>query len=372
MSVFNQEEANKKKSIIQEEISDLINIHNFLICELATGSGKGKTSMLCIQKSTSAKKWLVLVPEIPLIKNFKEDIIKHSIDIEDKIEDIICYASLKNYEGTELNILMDEGHHSTSDIRLDLLKSINSDQRIVLSATLNYEIKQKLKEICTWYEYKISLEDAINRGILPKPEIKIIYKDLDNIKKDFVYKMGKKTLNLTAKEYYSKMSSNVDYWRDKWESDGIPYQYTKFLSAASNRKRWIATYKTDIAQKIIKEIEDNRFICFCGSVEQAKLLGGKKAIHSKNTKKQNEQIIEDFNSQITDSIFSCNMLREGQNLIDCNQGIIVQLFSEVLYPLQSLGRLLRGDSPVIYILIVKGTQDEKYLAKLNNELKNII
>lgn len=366
--MFNQEIANQKKDELQRKSSLLIDTYPNIVFEWCTGSGKSRTSMLCIERSKSTKKWLIVVPEIVLIDNFKRDIGKHGIDILDKIEDIICYASLKNYERGEFNILLDEGHHSGSELRLDIIKSIKSDERIVLSATIKEDIKQELNSICNWYVSEFSLKEAIDSGILPEPEIEVVYLDLDDKEIKYPYKIGKKILNLTAKGYYSKLTSNMEYWRNMWEEKSIPYQYTKFLSSASGRKRWISEYKTEKAKEIINSIHKERFICFCGSVNQAKELGGKKSIHSKNSKKQNEDIINKFNSYETNSLFTCNMGREGMNLSEVEFAVLIQLDNESLYNIQRLGRLLRGESPKIYLIILKGTQDEKYLSKFEKEI----
>ena len=55
------------------------------------------------------------------------------------------------------------------------------------------------------------------------------------------------------------------------------------MSLASQRKRFISSVKTDNAKKLVSKFinEDRRFISFCGSTEQADLLGKDFSIHSK-------------------------------------------------------------------------------------------
>lgn len=368
--MFNIEKSIEEKKKFQKEVSELSTRYNRLIIEACTGSGKGLASFLSIEKSKSPDKWLILVPEIQLIENVKNDIDKHDINIKDKIEDIICYASLKKYKDRKLNILMDEGHHSSSDIRLDYLKSIKADQIIVLSATINSEIKSKLRTLGEWYTYQLSLSDAIEKGILPEPDIRIVYKELDDRDSIYPYKFGKKVINLTARKYYDRLSQTVQYWKDKWESDYEQWQYNKFLLSATNRKRWLSEYKTEATKQIIQSINNQRFICFCGSVKQAKELGGKQAIHSKNTKQHNQELIEKFNNSINNSIFSCQMVREGTNLENCPISVICQLDSDIKSAVQMGGRAMRHNSPLIYIIVVKGTKDEEYLNKFTKDINS--
>jgi hypothetical protein len=61
------------------------------------------------------------------------------------------------------------------------------------------------------------------------------------------------------------------------------------------------------------------------------------------------------------------MGKEGMNLEGVQAGVIVQLDSgndEGLSFLQKMGRILRSDSPIVYVLYAKGTQDERYLRRI--------
>ena len=101
-----QEKAREK---ISREVLELYNNNNSkksLLIELPTGSGKGKLVADCINHCKSDKKWIILVPEIVQIENYKNDLKKHGLDylLDTKIEDIICYASVSKYEGRPLNL----------------------------------------------------------------------------------------------------------------------------------------------------------------------------------------------------------------------------------------------------------------------------
>lgn len=367
---FDIQKSNEEKSKLQEEVSLVTRIYDNIIIEGATGVGKTAMALKCIERYKSTKPWLVVVPEVTLIKNFLDDVEKNNPGVKDQIIDVICYASLHKYENTSYNLLLDEGHCVGSDMRIDYLSSIKADKRLMLSATISDDIRTKLSTICKWHTVEITLEDAVERGILPAPDIRVVSVDLDDNIRDYPYKFKSKTVKLTAKGYYSKISDSVKYWMGRWDDEGLPWQYTKFLSEATNRKRWIASYKTDLARDIIKELnnDNKRFICFCGSIDQAKKLGGKKAIHSKNTDVQNAQIIEKFNNEETSSLFSCNMGRQGQNFYNIQGGILIQLDGDTLYTIQRIGRVLRSTEPIIYILLVKGTQDMKYFEKVKEKI----
>ncbi len=55
------------------------------------------------------------------------------------------------------------------------------------------------------------------------------------------------------------------------------------------------------------------------------------------------------------------MLQEGQNLVDIEVGVIVQLDGQERAFIQKFGRSLRATDPVQFIFYYRGTRDEEYL-----------
>ena len=362
MDLQKQQEERQK---FQDEAERLSLLHNNLLIEAATGCGKSVAALRAIKASRSKLKWLILVPEILLINNFIEDAKKNGFSdvLEEKIEDVICYASLSKWIGKNLNICADEAHRSTSELRLDYLKQINSEQRIYLSATIDTETKEKLQELGDWYVYQLSLKEAISRGILPKPDINIVWVELGDKQKKYPFKFGKKNQILTAKAYYDQLCKSFRYWSDRYKTEGMEFLKNKMLQAAMQRKKFLAEYKTPEAKKILDKIRGKRFICFCGSVPQAQQLGAENAVHSKNSKDKNQKIVEDFNSGKTNSLFANQMLKEGQNLSRISHAIILQLWANERDNIQALGRSLRAEFPEVYLIVVKNTKDQEYLEK---------
>lgn len=355
-----------KKGVIQEESARLSRLYPDLILEHCTGLGKTRSLLKCIDSSTSLKGWLVLVPEINLIENFRKDIIKHGYEhlLEKKIVDIICYASLNKWEGTDLNLGFDEGHH-ISDLRLEHIQTITSDQRILLSATIPREVRNRLSTVGNWYTYKVSLQEGIDLGILPEPEIFVKYINLDNKILRNIWKFGKNPVSLTDKQYYQQLDKKVDYWKNRYQLENQEFLRKKWFMASIERKRWMGECKTEYIKDLLVDNTD-RLICFCSSLQQAQELGGKQSVHSKNTSKENQAIITNFNNLESSRLFSCSMLREGMNLENIDSGYIVQLPGNTKEVVQSVGRILRGLAPKIYITVLRDTKDEDYL---NNALK---
>ena len=52
---------------------------------------------------------------------------------------IFCYASIKNNLNENVDLLcLDEGHHATSEIRLDYLSTIKATKVVALTATMTH------------------------------------------------------------------------------------------------------------------------------------------------------------------------------------------------------------------------------------------
>lgn len=126
-------------------------------------------------------------------------------------------------------------------------------------------------------------------------------------------------------------------------------------------KRYLGSLKDQKAQEVLDLIKDKRYICFCSSIEQAERLGGDNSIHSK--KKGSLNTIEDFNSKEIDNLFAIGMIQEGQNLVDIEVGVIIQLDGQERAFVQKSGRAMRADEPLLFILYYKDTRDEEYLQK---------
>lgn len=350
---------NEKRNIIQQTAIKLFHTTDHLLLTWATGCGK---SLAALQCAKDGGKWLIVCKEINHIENWRREINKHNVKAS--IVDIICYASLHKYIDRgdwEINLILDEVH-ALSELRELRIEAIAPTKIISLSATVDSDIRERLRAIKPFIEYHISTSNAIAQGILPEPKVYIVEKQLNDVRKEYAGKFGKRVIMLTAKEYYNYLSNSVDYWKYKWETEGEDWRYKKFMFAALERKRWISNYKTDTAMEIIGKIWGRRFICFTGSVEQCNKLGGSLVIHNKVAPKKREKLVEDLNEGRINNLFCVNMMKESMNINKIEAGMIVQLdgASDRSF-IQTLGRTLRGENPEFYIIVVKGTQDDKYL-----------
>lgn len=386
-----------REALVNQAVK-LFEKHTSVALLWATGVGKSAAAIKMANKyigKTKNKNVLLVVAEVAHKENWQKEFEKWGmINATLTIE---CYASLHKYRNTNWDlIIFDEAHHLGSDLRLEVLSSMRSGKNILLSATLDRGLLNELENILGYIApHKISLQDAIDFNILPGPHIHLIPLTLDNVKTDqwiveewgdeskripiytdlrdkWKYLRNKKQypniklcMRCTALQKYNYLTEQTEYWKKKYMSCRQEYMKNKWMQIGIQRKRFLGEVKTHIVKRLIEKLKDKRYICFCASVAQAEYLGKENAIHSKVKKAQS--IIDSFNEKKIDNLYAVGMLQEGQNLVDIEAGIIIQLDGSERPFIQKFGRSLRASDPHQYIFYYKNTRDEEYL---NNILED--
>lgn len=387
-----------RESLSRYVCGRLDDTHPNMAIMAGTGVGKSKLALDILRKYDSKDfRTLVFIAERAHKNNWKDEIAKWYPDHKGSI-DFLCYASMHKARNAYDLIVFDEAHHLNTDIRMDFFRGLFPRFRLFLSATLS----SNFLNVLTWNIHKpitiidYSLQDAIDAGIIGKPEIRIVPLELDNTQRTSVIEESwgkakdKKRLRCTydqcyrctstmfrkanpnvtllitctQEEHYTYLTKKAEYYKRMYETSGSVVMRNKWLQYGSRRKRFLGESKTGKVGELLTTLEGTRYICFCTSIEQANSLGGTNAIHSKSDKKA----LEDFNNLKSDRLFAVNMLQEGMNLRNIQVGVIVQLDGQKLRFIQKLGRSLRSDFPIQYIFYYRNTRDEEYL---NNALEGI-
>lgn len=372
-----------------------------LALEFATGIGKSKIALDIVLKQwiNSGKKdnfkVLIVIAELAHLDNWEKEMIKWKHQDLWKQITIVTYASLKNHVNLSYDIIiLDEAHHIGSEIRLDIINNIKFEKLLLLSATIGEDLKNILSfKFKTPVEtFKITFQEAIDWKLLPIPELVLIPLKLNiNIRnQQIIEEWGKKHLRVkhvctykdrwiylknrkrypnisltiicTEWELYQYYTEKFEYYKKIYFNSRTLQSKNKWLQIGSARKRILGELKTKYVINFLKDVKDKRFICFCTSINQAELLGGDNAIHSK--KKDSLKIIDEFNNKQRNSLFAVGMLQEGQNLNDIELGIIVQIDGIERSFIQRFGRVLRAENPIQYIFYYKHTRDEEYLENI--------
>lgn len=353
------------------EIEIIVLSYGNVLVQLPTGYGKTLIAIKNIAKHLDTGKFLFCVPKVDLIANAQKDFIKHGFSHLIERGDFICYASAHNYVGKNYDIIvLDEIHNAVSDLRTSSIEQINAPYVIGLSATIDEETRELLNNIRPqWYDYKKTLQQAFSEGVLKKPEIVYIDVHLDNkIARNKFKLYNNKEVIYTDRQYYEALCSSITYWRERFQQTGEPFAANKMKSLGKQRQTFLADCKEEAVKQLIQSLGNNRFICFCGSVAQAKRLGPKETCSSHTSKKGNEELIEKFNSKEINRLFAKDMLKEGTNLIDTDYGILIQPGNKEKDFIQMLGRTLRSANPIFYIFRAVDTVDSRFLQNSTKQL----
>lgn len=378
----------ESRQLIKSKCEELFDKGHNLICEFATGIGKSFNA-INLQARMNSKKTFICVAEIAHIQNWKDEYIKHGYEYLLESTEIFCYASLKNYANQSADLLiLDEIHHAFSQARTFLLTSLRVKKVIGLSATLEDEHKCLFNDIFkNMTVYTITMEEAIEMEILPKPKVYLIGLELDNSKKSEIinFKRGKnikeihcdylqRNTYIYAKSKYPTLNliihctqkEKYDYIDAEYNRASM-YKRTGWLRYGGIRKKYLSDCKTNKIKELCQalEVDGKRFICFCGSIEQAEKVNSINCIHSK---KESNKIINAFNSKQIDSIYAVKKLVEGMNLTDIQSAIIGQLDGTERPFIQMTGRSLRADFPEVYVLYFNNTKDMDYLENVTNSI----
>lgn len=390
------------KDSIQKKARELADSNNNVILEWATGTGKTFASLQIINNIISKNKnafGYLICKENTHLKNWMQEIDKQGMnDLLPNMESFL-YASLKKRIKVADFIIFDECHALTDSRVREANRLIGKDTKLIfLSATIQQSKRCLVYSLCRVPPevYKITLMDAINAKLLPQPEIFLHEIELnDEIGYSFIMKKGKHLacpevsvnyeerflalsksanaklkVNCNAKQYYEYLSMRMTYLDEEIRNSQMNYKKklmlkNSLLNTATQRKRFIAEFKTKKSQEILNSFrkEKSRFVCFSGSVNQSLALGASNSVNSKNTKEHNQQLVDDFNDKKSNELLAVNMLREGLNLSEVRKGLIIQLDSEIGTYLQMMGRLLRHKFPEIHLIKLLGTKDQDYFNK---------
>ena len=284
----------------------------------------------------------------------------------------ICFASLKNEIGKKYKlVILDEIHRLTQynaegfkESDLLFLADNMTEEIMGLTATVPDPERDSMKAliinqiapVC----FNYSLDQAVADGVLPGYQIIIIQVPLDKIAKVMPGGTKKAPFKTTELAAYNYITKNLK----------VAHATKKFAWAdalTNKRRHMIATLpsKTRILKKVIDRIahqDGKRTIIFCGGIEQSRELCGLNVYNSSpEDKKRN--MLQEFKDGKINYLGVVDAVNEGHNIDGIERGIIGQVNSNERDIIQRLGRVMRGEDPLIYVVVSQGTQDEKWAAE---------
>jgi superfamily II DNA or RNA helicase len=358
--------SSKVKSRLQHEANFMHKLSNRwgLIC-MATGTGKSKTAIDAIKTLVgfrSSARILIVVPTAKLRdKTWKNEFIEWGAkDIWDNSVEKICYASLSKKEGCYYDLVIMDEVHNLTERSSDFFMYNEVKTCMALTATPpENQLKQMLLDKYRLdVIYEITLDEAVQLGVVAPYEITVIQTELDAVRTNVL--AGSK-----VKQFYVTEASNYAYYAKIENSDRPEDQVkvNKFFYIRRMQFIYKLNSKLEYAKRLLKDYipHDRRTIIFCGSTDHADELATD-VYHSK--RKKGDTGYDNFVNQISNRLACVEALNEGDNLPNVDIAFIEQLNSNRLDLIQRIGRILRfrvGHTGRIIILCAKDTVDAKWV-----------
>lgn len=355
--------TSKVKSRLQWEANLAHRLNNRwgLVC-MATGTGKSKTAIDAIRSLVGYRpeaRVLIVVPTAKLRDKTWRDEFKEwgAEDVWENNVEKICYASLKKKEGCRYDFVVFDEVHNLTVKSADFLLFNQIDHCMALTATppKNSFKQMLLAKFKLQMVYEITLDQAVDLGVVSPYEITVITTELDKVRRNIEVKTK-------AKHFFTTEYNNYAYYAkiENSEDSRVKARVGKFFYI--NRMRFIynLTSKIEAAEWLLKNIIplNRRTLIFCGSITHADRL----SLHTYHSKSGSEGY-DLFVDGTVDRLACVEALNEGDNIPNVDIAFIEQLNSNGLDLIQRIGRILRfrvGHVGRIVILCVKGTVDAKW------------
>jgi superfamily II DNA or RNA helicase len=347
--------TNKEKSEIQKKIVDSLDLKPHGLLLLAPRIGKTRI-IIDIIKKNNPKSILWVTPSAELAtKDIPEEFTKWKAIRFKKNLTTVTWKSLNKIKGHYDLIVYDEVQFMTENsINNFISEEITYDYIIGMTGTqTKHENKKDLYRLLKLpILYQLSINEAVDKGLLADYQVKVIEIDLGRVKN---IKAGNKD-----KPFFTTEEANYDYI-NKTTNNAIASGHPSLMFKILNRMRTI--YNSPSKLEVAKYLIDNlsgRKLFFCSNINQAETLSSQ-TYHSKSNKKHLEQFI----SGEIDTITMVNTGGIGFTYKDIDHLIIVQCDSDSNgNNSQKIARTLlqqKNYKATIWLLCLVGTQDEKWI-----------
>lgn len=290
-----------------------------------------------------------------------------------------CYQSSCKWENTQWDLVCaDEIHSSLTPVYGMFYKQNQYGAILGLSATIDRTtaymtedgevdkgmMVDSIAPVC----FRYTLNEAVSDGTAKKLRMFIIYHQLDDVNKNM-------TAGTKAKPFMTTEKSSYDYWdlefrRTLFLPDG-PKKLFRIRTTSAGRAKVL--YNLPSKVKGVKELLDvlkGKTLVFGNSIDALSQVTPN-VISNKKTDKQNQLLRSNFDEGKIDVIGSFKMLKQGANLKDLDNTILMSYYSKELDMVQAIGRQRVSDQTGnVFIYMTIGTQETKWYKKAMENITN--
>ena len=337
-----------------------------MITKLKTRTGLLAAELLIKKKSDA--KVLISVPTEILKEQWMEELIQRNMLSNCRV--MVINSIVKGDWEVDL-LIIDECHLVASETFRAIFDRVTYNMVLCLTGTLErldgkeVVIKQ-YAPVCD----NIPMKEALANGWVSPVREYVVMLDVDLTEYN--------KLNQTFIGFFSQMNYDFELamkcatdamYRNKIakklglkpkELAGIAFGW---LKALKGRKAFVQSHpkKFEIARKILDARKDKKCITFSATIKDAESLNnGEFVLHSKKSKKQNNEILELFNNATEGTIHSSKSCDQGVDIRGLSVGIILSTDSSKIRKTQRNGRICRfeeGKTAELFTLVIRGTQE---------------
>ena len=229
---------------------------------------------------------------------------------------------------------------------------------------------EKYAPICD----RITLEEAEKNGWVAPHKEYVVMLDVDlteykEINKKFnnAFSFFNFQFDLAMRLATDVRARNMWAKQQGYDSKTVTAMAMTFMRNMKARKDFILNHpkKIEVAKKILAARKDKKCLTFSATIKMAEQLGEGFIMHSKKSKKQNQETIDAFNAIQCGVMHTSKAAETGIDIPGVNTEIILYTNSSKIRKTQILGRSVRfepGKTAEIFTLVLKGTQEVTWLA----------
>ena len=243
---------------------------------------------------------------------------------------------------------------------------------------MRHLIIEKYAPVCD----KITIEEAEQNGWVSPHKEYVVMLDVDLSEYNEINKKFNNAYAFFNFQFDVAMKAATDvYFRNTWakrnnyENKIVTAMAMTFMRTMKARKDFILNHpkKIEVAKKILAARKDRKCLTFSATINMAEKLGDGFVMHSKKSKKQNQETIEKFNAASCGVMHTSKAADQGLDLQGINTEIILHTDSSKIRKTQRVGRGIRfepGKTAEIFTLILKNTQEVTWFS--NSKTSKVI
>jgi superfamily II DNA or RNA helicase len=358
--------------------------------EAITGIGKTFIALRAIAELPSDAKILYLAETNERWKDLSLDITKYNeiygVDLSTRNIEMMCYQSAYKKRGLAHDLVIcDEIHDSLSpeyakyyvnncSIRMMGLSATieDSDLTIMGREVTKLQFLNEFAPVCFSYKLADGQKDGTTRPL----KVHIVEHRLDKNRRNV--KAGTK-----AKPFMTSEAASYNYWDKRFKQTlYMPPDIREFPMRHAVRKRAELLYSLPSKVELVKELLETlngKTLIFGNHLETLEkvtpniIRSAPKGISAKAQADSNRRAREMFDRGEIDVIGSFKMLKQGANLSEVDNVIVMSYYGKERDLIQRIGRLRMNGSRLgnVYIPVTIDTQEEKWFKEMTKSLQGV-